>query len=195
MKHLSVAEFVEMVEELKGCTAISLDTETEPKLLKKSRGTGEPCNYENISKVGTLAGLLGVCYSNAVNNQLGREDKPLQFESQERKWGTLSANRMIVSHIPKGQTATRYYLQMVVQSATTPIYKWGNTVINKDELRDFLPLDNDPRTQADLDKKVILRDIAVENIVTARMLGEEYRIGDRVEAERTGTETRTPVRV
>jgi len=185
MRRVTIAEFIEMIEGLNGATAISLDTETIPKLLKKNRVTGVACPYENIVKIGTMSGLLGVHYDNACNNQLGREDKPLEFVAQERKWGTLSANRMMVSHVLKGQTATKFYLQMVVKSASTPVYKWGNVEVGKAELEAYLPIPSAPKTQEDLDKKVILRDIAVENIVTARMLGEEYSIGDSVEAERT----------
>ena len=183
---ITVNEFRAMVEGLSACTAISIDTETTPKLLKKSRITGEPCPYEDVVKVGSMSGLLGVHYDNACNNQLGREDKPMEFQSQERKWGTLSANRMMVCHIPKGTSVPKYYLQVVVRSSTTPIYLWRNTEINKAELEAYLPIPSAPKTQEDLDKKVILRDIAVENVRVVRMLGEEYIIADQVESERHG---------
>ena len=58
MQRVTTAEFVAMIEGLTGCTAISLDTETVPKLLKKNRITGEACPYENIVKTGTMAGLV-----------------------------------------------------------------------------------------------------------------------------------------
>ena len=64
----------------------SLEYESEPKLNKKGRESGEPCPYESIGKINVVSGLLGISYGNAVNNQLGREDKSMTFNPQEHKW-------------------------------------------------------------------------------------------------------------
>lgn len=166
------------IANLKACTAVSIEYETEPKLLKKGRDSGEPCPYETIGKVNVIAGLIGADYSQSVNNQLGREDKITDFVPQARKWGTLMENRMLVVHTNK-QNETNYYLQMHVKSSDTPIYIWGNTEIAKSEIAEYLPKASAPKTQDALDKKVVLRDIKLSNIRMIRMLGEEYIIDDR----------------
>jgi len=168
----------DMIAGLKACTAISIETETEPKLLKKGRDTGEPCPYEAIGKIGVMAGLIGVDYSKSVNNQLGREDKNLDFVPHERKWGELMENRMLVRHTNK-QGETNYYLQIFVKTADTPIYVWGRTEVQKSEIEEYLPKKSDPKTQDALDKKVVLRDINLNNIRMIRILGEEYIIDNR----------------
>ena len=46
MRRVTIEEFRIMVEALSACTAVSIETVTEPKLLKKSRVTGEACGFE-----------------------------------------------------------------------------------------------------------------------------------------------------
>jgi len=176
---------------LKACSAIAIETETYPKMLKKDRTTGEANPYGEIGivKIGTMAGLIGCSYENGVNNQLGREDKELIFEAHERKWGELMDNKVMVVHTPKGQTEKKYYLQMLVKSSIRPIYTDGTNVIPVEELSGVLPTKSDPKTQDALDKKVILRDIALDNIKVIRMGNEEYFIcSDEEYAEMEKTE-------
>jgi hypothetical protein len=168
----------EMIAGLKACTAIAVEYETEPKLLKRGRESGEPCPYEAIGKINVISGLIGADYANSCNNQLGRENKNLDFTPHRRSWGELMDNRMLVVHTNK-QNETNYYLQIIVKHSDTPIYVWGATEIMKEEIAEYLPKKSNPKTQNALDEKVIVRDIKLSNIRMIRMLGEEYLIDDR----------------
>ena len=161
---------------LKSCTPVAVDTETYPKMLKKDRNTGEPNDFieSGIVKIGTMGGFIGCSYSNGVNNQLGREDKELVFKAKERTWGKLMDNKIMVVHTPKGQTTPKYYLQILVKSSKRSIFTDGTKIIDYSELKGVLPKHVAPKTQDALDKKVILRDIAIDNIKVIRMLNEKY---------------------
>jgi len=191
METITTSQLKNKLSNIKACTAIAIETETYPKMLKKDRNTGEPNPFEEIGivKVGTMAGLIGCSYENGVNNQLGREDKELVFEAKSRKWGELMDNKVMVVHTPKGKE-TKYYLQMLVKSARTPIYTDGTETIPVAELRGVLPTKSEPKTQDALDKKVILRDIAIDNIKVIRIGGEEYfhcSDSEYIEMEKTAT--------
>jgi hypothetical protein len=178
MQDITVEQLRQKLSNLRACTAVSIQTETLPPLLKKHRETGEPCPYDkgDISKINIMAGLIGCAYSNAVNNQLGREDKELDFTPQPRKWGTLMDNKMLVYHVNK-QKEEKYYLQIHVKKSDKPIYLWGDKVVDVEELEGYLPKKSDPKTQANLETKVILRDVELSNIKRIKMLGETYRVG------------------
>jgi len=121
-----------------------------------------------------MAGIIGCSYENGVNNQLGREDKELTFEAHERHWGKLMDNKVMVVHTPEGQTEKKYYLQLFCKSSNHPIYTDGTNIIPVKELEGLIAVAKDPKTQDALDKKVILRDIALDNIKVIRILNEEY---------------------
>jgi hypothetical protein len=195
MQTMTRSQLKAKLASLKACTAIAIETETEPKMLKKDRNTGEPNQFLEVGivKIGTMAGLIGCSYENGVNNQLGREDKDLVFEAHERKWGELMDNKVMVVHTPKGHTTPKYYLQMLVKSSTKPIYTDGTQTVDVDELRGVLPKNDAPKTQDALDKKVILRDIALANIKVIRIQGEEYYVcndEELVEMEKTEARVR-----
>ena len=179
MEHVTVEQLRNKLAELRACTAVAIQTETLPPILKKSRETGVPCEFSkgDISKIGVMSGLIGSSYSNSVNNQLGREDKELDFEVKERKWGTLMDNKIMVVHTNK-QGETKYYLQLTVKQSDTPVYLWGETVVDSAELSEFLPKKSDPQTQEKLDTKIILKDIELSNIKRIKLGGEIYTVGD-----------------
>ena len=179
MQHLTVDQLRNKLAAIKACTAIAIQTETIPAILKKSRETGEACEFSkgDISKVGVMSGLIGSSYSNSVNNQLGREDKDLDFEVHARKWGELMDNKIMVVHTNK-QGVTKYYLQLTVKHSDDSIYLWGETVVDVAELKDFLPKKYAPKTQDKLETNVILRDIELSNIKRIKLLGEIYTVGD-----------------
>ena len=173
MKHVTVADLYEIFDNLKSCTAVSIQTETIPAFLKTNRGTGEsfPYGKGEISKVGIMSGLIGCSYANAVNNQLGREDKELDFTPQPRTWGRLMVNKVMVYHVNK-QKQENFYLQMHVTAAQKSIYLDGDKEVSVDELQGWLPKKDAPSTQNDLEKKIILRDINLENIKRIKINGE-----------------------
>ena len=160
--------------ELKGCTIVSVMTRTKPVTLKD-------CPYDLV-KVNVMSGFIGVDYGNRANNQLGREDKELNFVPQARKWGVLMDNKILVRHTKKGETEERYYLQLHVTNAHKPIFVDQNTLleVGKEEVALWVKESSAPHTQAELDKKIIIRDIELANITRMKMMGDVFLTDDDV---------------
>lgn len=72
---INVEEMENMLMAVRACTAISVDMESELKMLK----TDNPFLARGVRKIVTLNGLIGLSYENSVNNQLAREDKDMDF--------------------------------------------------------------------------------------------------------------------
>jgi len=152
-----------------GTTTVSVDTITEPRMVKKHRGTGEPNPYIGVQKIQTKNGIIGFDYYNSVNNEAGREG--LEFRPiQKRAWGELSEDRLFVYH--KGTT----YLQMKVQSVSGTRYVLDGKEIPASEIEPYLSGYNKSSTQADLEKEVIVNDIKFTSIKAIRMFGEEIEV-------------------
>lgn len=149
---------------------VSLVTETTPKVPNA-------CPFK-IRKINVMVGMIGSSYANWVNNQMSREGHEMTFVPQPRKWGHLMANKNMVEHIKKGETVTRYYLDMEVTSAHKPVYVDLNTMreLTADEVSTWIPETEDPHTQGMITKKIIHRDVALENIVRIKFGGEVYAI-------------------
>ena len=66
----------------KGGAFYGFETLTTPKLNKKSRATGEPCNF-TVTIRATFSAMVGVNYENAVNNAKERNGEERDFEAQK----------------------------------------------------------------------------------------------------------------
>lgn len=177
---VTVKEAVAMIQRtVRGTMAISVDAVTVPDLRK----TGNPF-VGKIVKACTMNGLIGFDYETSVNNQAGREGKE-ERDAKPRKWGVLTADRLFVEH--KGQ----YYLQMKVQSASTPIYRdLDGNEIPLSAIEAFMPPKAKSSTQADLEKEIVVRDVKVGNLRGMRFCGADYEIipdAPAVNAETTET--------
>jgi len=165
---ITTEELQEELEGVRTCQPVSIDYESEVKMNK----TGNPYHGE-IVKECSIHGLIGFIYRNSVNNQLGREDKELDFVPHQRTWGERQG--VLVYH--KGKV----YVEIKAQGSTTPVYKYKDgTPIDKELIEQYLPKKSAPKTQEALDKKVILRDINLDNVKAMRMLGQEYVIDNTI---------------
>lgn len=170
---VTVDEMRNMFSNVKSCQPISVDIETEPKMLK----TDNP--FLGTIKKQKINGMIGFIYANVVNNQLGRQDSPLfgEFEPEPRQWGILMDNRVLVIHTPKGHTEPSYYLQIKCQSAPEkPRYFFQGKEIDEDKIKPFLPVKKMPKTQSavGIQKEICIRDIDLTNIISFRFAGESY---------------------
>jgi hypothetical protein len=145
---------------------ISLDLITKGRLLK----TGNP--HPNAMKLVTLSGMIGMDYANGVNNQLGREDKDMDFFSQDHLW-MIRAERNLGKN--KNKNEAERYLPMKVQSASKAVYL-DNGIDVTAAIQAFIPKTAAPKTQVNLDTKVIWRTPSLDSIVSVRMLGAEHII-------------------
>lgn len=178
-RNVTKTQLVNEIRKVITSTAISIDVETEVRMRK----TDNP--YFGATKRNRVAGLIGFDYENSVNNQLGREEKTMDFVAQEHKWAKPTDSRNLLTN----EASTKLYLRLKVQSASHPVYSFNGREISKDLLVPFIPITKKPNTQANLDKEIIVRTYDMDNIKSVRMLGDEFVVTHTItEAETTPTE-------
>jgi len=145
----------------KGHSLIGLTILTDARLLKR----GNP--YGKVLKKTRLLANIGFHYSNSLDNQAKREGKEIDFQVKPRQWGKRLDNCALVEH--KG----KHYLECKVEKTFEVNYFLENGApIEKSAIQEFFPKRSESSTQDELDKKVILRDIKLENILSMR-IGQE----------------------
>lgn len=98
-------QFVEFLGERKGSEFISFKASTVVEFLKKNRMTKEPAQYRtgDVVKVTKVNVQIGADYSNLVNNQRRREDKPADFVSEGPRWGKTINGWPLLVHVKGGE--------------------------------------------------------------------------------------------
>lgn len=162
MKTISKIELIEKINSIKGASMVSIDIVSEPRMRK----TDNP--YLGATKSVTLSGVINFNYENSVNNQLERENKERDFESQSRSWGTHEGN--LITH--KGE----YYLSIKVQNSSQPVYIYEGHQLEKAAVEPFLYESRKPHTQENVEKEIVVRDVKISNIKSFRAFGDEYLV-------------------
>lgn len=163
MKTLSVSEFKALAASVPGAAKVKLITLTVPAMNK----TDNPF-FGRLLKLSHVSGTIGSSYENTVNNQLGREEKPLDFDAQARAYGEHNG-KALIEH--KGKS----YLAISVEHTGKPIFFCDGKQIEKSAVESYLKKSAPPKTQENLDKKVIYRNYTLENILVFKC-GEIYLI-------------------
>jgi hypothetical protein len=154
-----------VIDGLKTAVPVSMDLVTKPSNM---RVTGNP--YRNAVKVVTISGMIGMDYEAGVNNQLGREDKDLDFSAQRPVW-----MRHLGRNLGTNKAGNRTYVPIKVQSASKPVYLCDGLDVT-DKVTPFLRKATTPKTQDKLATKVVWRTPALDSIHKVRMLGAEYTV-------------------
>jgi hypothetical protein len=175
-----------LIETVKGTTAVSVYAETECDMNK----TGNP--FYGATKKNWIAGIIGFDYGNSVNNQLGREGQETDFIPQPHKWAILPENGCRCLRQNKDRSKT--YLWIKVQSSETPTYHFEGKEVSKETIAPFLKEHSKPHTQANVEKEIVARTVALANILAIKIKGEEYVIAENV-ADHVKSETTAPVNV
>lgn len=157
-------EMIEAVKSIKGSTFITFVAETEVGL---TGGKGNP--YQGATKVSHISGQLGKNYTIAVNNQLGREDKEMDFEAQAPK-GKIHTD---CKHLLKDEkTGTKTYLVIYPQKQSEETraehptkYYFNNQEIDVELLRPTFKPSYSPKSQG-TDTAVIYRTYNIDNILS-----------------------------
>jgi hypothetical protein len=175
MQTITIDNLIQTVQEMSGSTFINMDYISNPKPLKKSRITGEPTpeDVAECEKHNGMGGMIGISYSNCVNNQRSRENKEMDFEPCPlQSWQKRDNN--IIRHNKTGKA----YLPVMVQNSknNNPVYigKYGN-VLNYEDIKEYLPQKSKSKRQG-TEKEIIWRTIAFDSIRKIRMFNEEYAI-------------------
>lgn len=172
MQIVTKQELIEKIETIKTSSAVSVHVETEVDMNK----TNNPL-YGAV-KENIVAGLVGFDYEVSVNNQLGREDKELDFVMQGHKWAVPMENGN--KNLLQNKARTKTYLRIKVQSTGSPTYFFNGQEISKETIAPYLKEHRKPHTQDNLDKEIIVRTYCLDNILSMKMLGDEYIVSDVV---------------
>jgi hypothetical protein len=142
---------------------------------KKSRIDGATNPFLGILfKVSDSMVNYGFYYANSLDNQAEREGKQIVFERKPRKWGTRIKGTPLVEHTKK-DGSYHLYLETKVEKVNSTKYELADgTPVGKGEFAEFLgPKPAPSSTQDGLTKKIILRDYALENILSFKGDGLE----------------------
>jgi len=154
----STQSIIDLLINFNGHSFIGLTTLTDARAKK----TGNP--YGKILKKTKLLANIGFHYKNSLNNQAKREGKEIDFDIKPRRWGVRMENTPLVKHNEK------YYLEYKAENVqSVEYYTEQGEELTKEQVQEFLPKKSTSSTQKELTKKIILRDVAIENILSLRI--------------------------
>ena len=154
---------IDLLINYNGHSFVGLTTLTDARAKK----TGNP--FGKILKKTRLLANIGFHYSNSLDNQAKREGKEIDFDIKPRRWGVRLPNTPLVEH--KG----KHYLEYKAEDVQSVEYfTEEGEQIEKSQIEEFLPKPRHSSTQDNLDKKIILRDVAIENIISLRISKKVY---------------------
>lgn len=154
----SAQSIIDLLINFNGTSFVGLTTLTDARAKK----TGNP--YGKILKKTKLLANIGFHYKNSLNNQAKREGKEIDFDIKPRRWGVRMENAPLVKHNDK------YYLEYKAENVQSVVYytEQGKE-LTKEQVQEFLPKKSTSSTQRELTKKIILRDVNIENILSLRI--------------------------
>ncbi len=154
----STQSIIDLLINFNGHSFIGLTTLTDARAKK----TGNP--YGKILKKTKLLANIGFHYKNSLNNQAKREGKEIDFDIKPRRWGVRMPNTPLVKHNDK------YYLEYKAENVqSVEYYTEQGEELTKEQVQEFLPKKSTSSTQKELTKKIILRDVSIENILSLRI--------------------------
>lgn len=162
MNVLNATQLAEVVSG--GAKPVTITTTTVPDLVG-----GKSCPLAGrVQKVSRVNGFLNFNYQNAVNRQLGREDKEQEFEAHPRKWG--NRKKGFVYYESKGEK--KVYLEVKVEKSLDHEYYVDGEKVSDDVVKPYLRPSSPSRQGTD--KEVIVRDYRISNILKLCCGGQEY---------------------
>jgi len=160
-------QFVSMLKGMKGATFATLFVDTEPAIKSpKTSGMGG-----RIRKQSEIRVCLNFIYGNAVNRQRDREGVDEVFTPKPRPWGTRIQGTTLVSH--KG----KLYLETKVEGVKSTQYLLDGKPVEYSQISQYLR-PKSTKSRQGVEKKVILRDYAINNIAGVHMMGQNIYFQD-----------------
>ena len=154
---------IDLLINYNGHSFVGLTTLTDARAKKTNNPFGK------ILKKTRLLANIGFHYANSLDSQAKREGKEIDFDIKPRRWGVRMPNTPLVKHNDK------YYLEYKAENVQSVEYfTEEGEQIEKSQIEEFLPKPRHSSTQNDLDKKIILRDVAIENIISLRISKKVY---------------------
>lgn len=156
LKAITVSELIEVLTKLEKPTFANILTETTVRMNK----TKNPY-YGLITKYTSTNILLCTEYEKRVNNNLEKEEKETNFIAQSNKVGKHVGKCLLYN-----DKTEKFYLQYERFNEIKPkvSYTFNGQNIEKSIFEAFLPPIYESKTQEQLDKKVLILSVTLNNI-------------------------------
>lgn len=157
-----------------GVTFASILQMTSPKCTKKSRITGEPNPYQQVTKISKVSVILNSDYEKAVTNQLAKEDK----EATDYKKGintmplTFGTNNQFIG-IFNGDFVLQYRPNDNVKPQS--VFFADGKRKNKEHLAQYLPVET-PATNQGTTREIFWRKLYLSNVLRMAINGKTYNL-------------------
>lgn len=163
-----------LLESVKGATFATFDLETNPKLLKKHRETGEPCPWPYLVKRSRVNVCLGFFYENSVNRQRVREDLPPDFETLGLASHYRHVGGALIEHVHSGKRYVFAKLERIDASRWTD--HAGNPIDpDSDFVAGYLPKSRPDSGRQGVADAVDVRTYSLASIRSVTMNGQPAR--------------------
>ena len=164
MIKLSKAEFVKLLQDVKGATFATITADVDARCTGGKNGP-----FAGTRKVSVVNVALNVNYEKSVNRQLEREGKTAEFEASANPWGSH------VENCPLIVNGEKFYLQGIPQKTLKTAFFKNGTEVEKQEIEAYLPKKSENQTQG-TDKEIVVRRWSLENIKEIKIGGNEYYV-------------------
>lgn len=167
----------QILGKISGVTFASISYTSTVKLLGGSKNPYQTRVQKVTENARVMLASSSALYINMINRRLADENKA-PYEAKARTWGTRVPGTPYIHHVLKGGSE-RYYLEMVFQAAGTTHYTLDGELITDDVLladilKDVPAYDELTPQQGGLDNQVVIRSIALANILKITVNGETF---------------------
>jgi len=153
----------------RGHSFVGLTTLTNAKAYKRNNPIG------TILKLATLTANIGFHYKNSLKSQAKREGKDIDFQVQPRVWGVRMPHTPHVKLVNKETGEEKLYLEYKGEKVhSVQYFTEEGEELAYDDIKHLLPKKSHSSTQAPLEKKIILRDVALGNILRLTIGGKNF---------------------
>lgn len=184
MKIITESSLASMLETFTGAQFVSVVTETEPKMNKKSRVSKEPNPYlGRVKRMAVRAGMLGASYEKAVTNRRESEEHPEPVFTAEALWNGkgehVNGSKCLVRHRETGKLYMVFYPKHD-DTGTVKVSEseWlcDGAPIDVAELQPYLPPVSEGSARQETERPVPWRVIGLDGIRSLTMAGETYTV-------------------
>lgn len=178
-KLITQSEFAKMLMAITLSSFADVQSETEPKLLKKDRETKMPIPFKQVLNHRILNIQLNYNYDKQVNDKAEKEGLRREFEAKEHTWakriaGALAGKKDYDFDVNNIDTS-KCYMAYKIQTIRAQSFIADGKEIAKDLLTNFLPpkrnYDNQPAEQ-----KTAIQYMKLSSVKEFVFAGDQYRI-------------------
>lgn len=156
-------QLCDILAERNGAQICTIETYTKADCVGDLKG--------RVTKLSRVNGMVNWNYANAVNKQREREGLDADFVPNARKWGSRVKKTPFIEHTNK-QGEYKRYLEMKVERSLGTDYFVDGLPARSEDVTPSLKSRGESRQG--VDKEVIVRDYALENILTITCGGTKY---------------------